>query len=429
MNSERKSALTVSFDGQTWQGRDCAGNLLPLTVDKGDLLPTLPDGFIAENLLFPVEMLLNRTFSLPLSHPRFIDAEILCQNVDDGYADQSSNWWFSWIAMASDEKRVEGVLFGLPESYRDEIKLSESWQQLQFAGADIQLRMQQIVTSCSGEGLTAVFDIDSAGISFALCRIEKGGKHLWKGMRRLNYQQPDQQPADIADEIRRSLLAMGWCAGEPLMSVGELNQEVYDLLALPASSVELCSSDQLPDRHARNFALDLSIGLNFRHGEWRAQKIDRTSLKPWYRTITLAVLLLIFWLAGSGWQNYRLSHGNEQLQARIVDAFHRGLPDQPVMIDAYAQLQKAAGSGAAITDGPSIRFLQHLAAVNRVYKQISWEMKEISFVDGRFQISGVTRDLATMSRIQEQLQQESGVTVTLKDSDLSGNRVKFRMVW
>lgn len=432
MSLEKRTAVNVSFDGCSWQAEDSEANSMPLSVDAGDMLPELPEGYLAKTLIVPAEMLLNRTFSLPLSNPRYIDAEILAQELDEQTGEESDIWWLSWQA-ACDGDQVRGMLFGLSEAFRSAIDSSDQWQQIQFVGVDMQMRLAAHLgqDSETGEGLIALFDADSSGLVFGLCRRSENAQPIWLGMRRLNYDSADETVlSQVATEIRHTLVAMGWSADTELAATGVLASNLQDALALPQWRGESLDVSELSGRHATALSANCSEALNFRHGRWRARSASGEGLKPWYRTMALAAACLLVWTIGMLWQNAQIDRQNEHLQSSINFAFHRGLPNETVIIDPLAQLRKAAGSSSGgSTESDTVKILNHIAAINRVFTSNPWEMSELSYSDGGMQIAGAASDLAAMNRIQLLLQMELGTNVSLKDSDLSGTQVKFRVVW
>lgn len=427
---EETTALNVSFDGVSWQAQDAEGNSMPLPVKEGQWLPQLPDGNVVESLLLPAEQLLSRTIKLPLPSPRFIDADVLAQELDEYSGEDINKWWLSWQA-ASDGDLVRGILFGLPRQFRDEIDGSEAWQQLRFVGADIQVRLNAQLSRFAGDakGLIAVFDVDCKGLVFGLCRRSGNDKPVWLGMRRLNLQGQDEQVVtQMADEIRRSLIAMGWHAEMELVATGVLESDMHAALLLSEWAGDTLERDELPDRHAASLSAGIRGGLNFRHGRWRARTKNGEGLASWYGTMVLAAALLLVWSVGMIWQNYQLNSQSEQLHAQIIDAFHRGLPNETVIIDPLAQLRKAAGTGGE-SRSDALLWMQQLAGINRVYKHTPWEIRKLSFQDGKITMSGEAKDLQTMNKIRKSLQQETGKNVQMEDTDLNGSQVKFRMVW
>ena len=431
MSLEERKAVNVSFDGVSWQAQDAAGNSMPLPLEVGKRLPQLPDGFVAGTLLLPAEMLLSRTIKLPLSSPRFIDADILAQELDECSGEDIKTWWLSWQA-ASDGDLVRGVLFGLPKQFRDAIDGDEAWQQLRFVGADLQVRLNAQLSRLTEDvkGLVAVFDSDSNGLVFGLCRRSENGKPIWLGMRRLNLQMQDEQAvAAVVNEIRHSLTAMDGDAETEIVATGLLDSGVHAALGLPDWTGETVDKSELPGRHAANLSAGIPGGLNFRHGRWRMRSTSGGGVAPWYRSMALAAAVFLIWSVGMIWQNHQLHSQSEQLQAEILDAFHRGLPNETVIIDALAQLRRAAGGAAGgESQSEALFWMQQLAGINRVYKQTPWEIRELLFHDGKLTILGEAKDLQTMNKIRESLSQETGKNVKLEDTDLKGTLVKFRMV-
>jgi len=73
--------LTITHDGSHWQAIDADNNMMTLSISEDDPLPLLPDGAVVTRLIVPIEQLLNRTFNLPFSNPKFIDQEVLSQEL------------------------------------------------------------------------------------------------------------------------------------------------------------------------------------------------------------------------------------------------------------------------------------------------------------------------------------------------------------
>jgi len=441
MDDMEPRKLRVSFDGTDWLATDMDGNGFALsTGGEGVLpdmaLPELPDAVAVSELLLPAEYLLIRSFSLPLAQTRFIDQEILSQELEEHSSEQSEDWWLAWQAEAFSHG-VAGMMFGLPETVRTRIDAHDGWRQTNYIGVDIWARLNaglevsQIAKQF--EGAVAVLDADVSGICFGVWSDGDGSQTadgFWHGMRRLNWggTLSEHQCTELAENILRSLQAMGW-ENDSNMAVGRLPVVLKKALNLSSWQGESAELSELPGRNEANLAVDAASGLNFRHGRWRAES-PLGNLKPWRRTLAMAAALVVIWTIGIMWQNHRLNVQLKEAQQRIVTAFHTGLPNEAVMIDAMAQLRKAAGGRSIGASGhDATMWLRQIAAVHRVYQQTPWKIRELSFRDGMMTMSGGATDLQTMNRIRAALQKQTGKKVKLLDTDLSGNRVKFRMTW
>ncbi|OIO74700.1 MAG: hypothetical protein AUJ57_01810 [Zetaproteobacteria bacterium CG1_02_53_45] len=427
--------ISVSYDGNSWQAVDGGNSVVTLAAAEQGQLPQLPEGAAIAMLLLPVELLLSRTFSLPLSSSKFIDQEILAQEIEEHTAEQADGWWLSWQA-AHDGTGVSGIMFGLPETLRQQIESDESWRSTRVIGADTWSRLQAQLPAqpmADAGGRVAVFDADSTGLFFGVWSGSESANDAngyWLGMRRLNWQSEllsQEQIRAMADNIGRSLHAMGW-QGTTAAAFGRLPAALHEALALSLWYGEVMAWSDLPERQTANLALASVSTLNFRHGRWRASS-GLGQLKPWYRSMALAAALVVIWMAGMLWQNYQLESQLQAGQQRMIDAFHKGLPQEKVMIDVLAQLRKAAGSGAGDGQQSAVLWLQQLAGINRVYKQTPWEIRELSFQQGKMSMSGQVGDLQSVNRIRQALQQETGMDVKLEDTDLNDNLVRFRMEW
>lgn len=444
--SDTETRLRISFDGNSWLATDTDGNTIPLTatgvVSLSEMtLPELPDNTLVSSLLLPVESLLCKPFSLPLTQTRFIDQEILKQELEEYSSEQAENWWLAWQGETSSHG-VSGLMFGLPESFREQIDAHEIWRQTSYIGVDIWRRLNACLYTWfeaapdrqQSENPVAVLDADTTGICFGVWSgvdKEQSENGFWYGMRRLNWGSAllEHQSPELAENILRSLYAMGW-EKEHTATIGSLPPTLQKALSLPDQDENRPELSELPGRNEANLAAaDKGMRLNFRHGRWRSES-SLGKLKPWRRTLALAAALAVIWMTGMLWQNHQLSVQIEKSQQRIVAAFHKGLPNETVMIDALAQLRKAAGGNpGGANNQDAAAWLQQIAGVHRVYQQIPWTIRELSFHDGIMTMSGIAKDLQTMNRIREALQQQTGKKVKLEDTDLSGNRVKFRMAW
>ena len=436
--------LFVSFDGSSWQALDSENRTVNLLADENNgVLPLLPENAVVSRLILPVELLLSRIFSLPLSSPRFIDREILTQELEEHSSEAADAWWLAWQAAQSDNG-VSGIMFGLPEDFRRTIEENENWRQLQELVPDIWVRLNRCLhehraewtADMQADAPVAVLDADVDGMFLGVWNGKGQSENgFWQGMRRLNVDwsvlsTPDleEQYAELVENINRTLHAMGW-QHENGMAMGRVHSQLHMALDFSLWQGDISELSDLPTRHEGNLADLSACTLNFRHGRWNS-KSQLAQLKPWYRSLALAAALAVIWISGIVWQNYQLNSQLETHQQRITDAFHNGLPEEKVLIDALAQLRKAAGSGAVGEKQRTVAlWMQHLAGINRVYQKTPWKIRELSFHNGKMTLSGEAKDLQLMNRIREALQQETGRNVKLEDTDLQGNQVRFRMVW
>ena len=392
MSSKAVNVLQVSYDSKSWRAADFEGNHMPLPMAEDGLLPKLPDGYVVSHMLLPVELLLSRSFSLPLSHPKFIDEDILGQELNERTGEEADNWLLAWQA-AKTEHAVAGLVFGLPESLRTQIDNDECWQP-NAIGVDawerLQMRLHHGDTNDAAGDPVAVFDADNEGLFFGVWEQadDKAAKGVWRGMRRLNQAQ-GLSHEEMALQIRRSLLAMGW--HEDGMAIGCLGLSLFTALGLErwfGDAVEDGpEQSELVGRHAANLALSADYGFNFRHGRWAAQS-DYGWLRPWRRAMALAAALMLVWVLGSAWHIHVMDAQAEQYRQRITDAFHKGLPNEPVIIDAIAQLRRAT-SGGVVGAESAADWLRQLAAINRAHKKIPWRLQELSIRDGAIKMGNV----------------------------------------
>ena len=449
MNQTIRETDTIYFDGHDWFMLDAVGEVRALALlpqaEASDAdaasehssellpLPQLPDEALPTTLILPAEQLLSRTLSLPLAHPRFIDREILAQELEETSDEAPEAWWLAWHAVSAQaaEAALRGMMFGMPEAWRQQLDAADGWSNLQRVIPDIWLRLNHMLGSASNDGLVAVCDADAAGLCFGLWH---GGDCCWLGMRRLNGWSTDAHAA-LLEDLRRSLQSMA--GGEAITQmVGRLPEPFATTLAVDAEwRGEAVVMDALPSRQLASLRCctapnDTADALNFRHGSWRP-KSDWSTLQPWYRSMALAAAVALLWMGGMIWQNHRLQSEIDAAQQQVIAAFHRGLPQQQVIVDPLAQLRQAAGMGnTQASDASAVAWLKQIAAIGQVYQQTPWTIREITQRHGTITMAGEAKDIETMNKIREALQQHTGKHVTVQDTDLSGgNQVKFRMAW
>ncbi|MDQ6977955.1 MAG: GspL/Epsl periplasmic domain-containing protein, partial [Ghiorsea sp.] len=148
----------------------------------------------------------------------------------------------------------------------------------------------------------------------------------------------------------------------------------------------------------------------------------------WWRPITLTAITCMLWLSMTGIENYQLRQQLDSMNNEIIQDFHRGLPQQTVIIDAMAQLRQAANLGGA-NNSNSQQVTQQLNMISAAFKAHPWQMQELRINGNEVTISGKVNSLDTLNDISNALQKELGKKVKITDTDLNGNEVSFRMRW
>lgn len=404
--------LTIQAIGET--GYD-------ILQDEGSLLPAVQDGDILQRVYWPLEMLLVRTFFLPFDDPRFIDAQILSQELAERTGEELDAYWLAWHA-AHVDGGVQGLVFGLPKQVREAIKGDQSWAncpQLLVDGWERLSAVQHSDDSC------ALIDADKDGVFI-------GYKHgvVWRGLRRLNWNlsQADRlTPEDMARQIGVSWQAMGMDPERDRV-YGRVGADLQSVMDAGYGTWMVSCEDILEPRQKSNLAIseDHDSGLNFRHGRWAVQK-SVYRFKQWKRPLVMAAMLLLLWLGVSWSEIAELENRAETYSQDIEAAFHAGLPDEKTMLDPLAQLQKAAGLSGS--QGVQNSFLHELQMVSQTFGKVPWNLRELSFKNGDMQMSGTVKDLDSLNRMQQLLSQSLAKEVNIADTDLSDGKVMFRMRW
>jgi len=417
--------MTAFWDGRIlylWdeEGRNIAA-IPGEAPEHGALEIPPPDQATPNRLILPLEQVLLRPFSLPLSHPRLLDAKILGQELTEQAGIEPAEWWLAWQANSTDGG-VAGLVFGLPASVRARLTMDTVWQACRFIGADAWLRLNALAPE-SREPDYAVLDADAEGLFAGVFRAG-----AWQGMRRLNLI-PGRAHEAIADDAIRSLRTMGF-APDAMPVYGRLDKTWQTAFGGAAMDWRGEITETLPDRAA---ATCLAARMenrapepNFRHGAWVKPGGWRKKAQPWRRTAVLAVLLLLL-LAGNDIRRiHQLENTQVRIQSAIEAAFHRGLPDEKVMLDPLAQLRKAAGGNAS----DAWFFLRQLQAVGRLKQKIKdLRVTGIQYSGKDLQLSGSVPDLDVLNRVRDTLSSILGHQVDVEDTELADKQVRFRIKW
>ncbi len=408
--------LDLSWHPQGIAWQDAEHTILQGMPDS-DTLPDIPrtDAQV-RRIYLPCEQLLVRAVHLALPSPALVDSDMLFQELCEEAIDaEPEQWWLAWHTDTCDDG-VAGMVFGLPEAWRQQLQAATPWSQTPCIVVDVYERLQQF---CTPETAAAMIDQDDEGVFFGYF----DGK-AWRGMRRINAEHLEE--AHHFD-MWQSLYAMGFQPQEHRV-YGIIQEDLHAYLEAEHISFQGSIRSDSISRHAANLALSQkpSSALNFRHGRWSAlQAWQRLSF--WKRSILLATLALLTWAGGSAYQLHQWNQNIQQQQQRIEAAFHHALPNETVMLDPVAQLKKAAGM-----DTPTQHqqhFLSDLNVVGQVYAQHPWHLDALSLNDGQTHISGSVDSIAKLNQIQAALQAALQQEVHIVDTQMGKQRVSFRMSW
>lgn len=418
--SELLSNIDLSWDTASIVWKDQAGGMhadVRSAVESESLditeLPSLPnENVLLSRVYIPMEWLLVRYVSLPLKQPSMVDVAILFQELADSSDLDANDWWLTWHLNVC-ESGVAGMVFGLPESLRTSMLASEPWLNAKEVLVDGYERLHVYVE----EGQAClVLDQDDEGVFFGVYDGQ-----VWRGMRRLN-----GDVEALWQQLLHSCCAMGFDAqNDPVYG------QIYDVL-LDKIRVEnlIWQGERLNTqrtRHEANLSIcqgDGKAALNLRHGRWSSRR-EWGYLHIWKRSAALTALVLLAWIVGSVIGLHRMDKQIEVYKQRIEAAFHQGLPNEPVMLDALAQLRQAAvGRGVADTT-----FLSSLQAVSEVYKAQAWQLKTLELHDGKMHMTGEVKDIKSLNKIQASLRKSLQKEVSIADTNIRGEKVSFRMLW
>lgn len=416
MDAEKQHPVDLSMAATSMAWKDLAGNFHHHEHSLHDFLDkqTLSDLELLFNRLYlPMEWLLVRHIHLPLKHPNMVDADMIFQELLDSSDIDANDWWLTW-RLDICEGGLGGMVFGFPESSRELIQQHEQWSNIKEVVIDGYERLQAYVQK---EQSCMVLDQDSDGIFFGVYDGQ-----VWRGMRRLN----GSVEQGGWSQILHSCAAMGFDKAHDAVH-GSIGQELLSTLEAEELIWQGVLLEDLKTRHEVNLLSHTDNEkpiLNMRHGRWAIQH-DWGNLKVWKRSAVLATCVLLLFLLSMAVDLNRMDGQIKTYKQRIETAFHQGLPNEPVMLDALAQLRQAAGSNNEV----DTNFLSSLQAVSQVYRAKSWQLKSLELRDGEMHMVGEVRNIETLNTMQAGLKKALQKDVKIVDTNMSDNKVSFRLLW
>jgi len=410
MQTQEHTGLALSLGIRSMLCKDESGSMHAYSIGLQQYPGNITD--IAHRIYLPMEWLLVRFISLPLQQASMVDAEMMFQELADSSDVHVDDWWLSWD-LRSCHSGIAGMLFGLPEAWRISMQEHEWGSKTKLILVDGYERLQ-----CFAHDTThcLILDQDKDGLFFGVYDGE-----VWRGMCRINgsINQSNYQ------EMLYASTAMGFDR-QHFCIRGRAGQALSDMFIAEELLWQGDIVEDLPSRHEANLNIPGATdpALNLRHDSWSFSQ-GRGFLKVWKRSLVLCALLLTTWVFGAVADIYRLDDQLAVAEKRIEAAFHQGLPNEPVMLDALAQLLKASGTGH--TSNPV--FLSSLQAVSQAYRKQPWQLKSLELRNGEMYMAGQIKDIKSLNHIQSMLQVALKHDINITDTNMSGKQVIFRMHW
>ncbi len=363
------------------------------------------------------ESLLTRNIHLPLASTAIVDDEMLQQELVERAGINAGDWWLCWDVSRDPEGGIRGMVFAMPRALKEDMQAHPHWQRLTHLGVDLWHRLQQ----WKHEDATAqaIVDEDTEGLCLGFHR-----QGCWYGMRRLNGAMDDH----LWQEALCSLQAMGFDMAQHALT-GQLSGKSVAYIEAAGGQWQGETLDELlPRYHASLRTISTGVArsaMNFRHGQWAASG-NWQALRPWRRALILAACMALLAVASLLHSNAQLEDRIAAQQARLMTAFHQGLPRETVIIDPLAQLQRAS---AATTQRTDARLTHDLQVIASIYRDLPWQLQRLSLQRGTMQLSGHIRDIQTLNQLQQRLQRKLGYTVSVIDTNLGEKQLGFRLEW
>jgi len=398
-------------------------NLEPIQTEEGKLLPSFKPHVASSNCIYlPLENMLVRHIKFPLKQPKFLDVNILLEELAYTASITPDDWWLTWQVKVADDG-IAGMVFGVRKTLKDELAQTPPWQSSPLLLVDGWQRLNHWLPENHDD--VAVIDTDAEGLFLGVRQQD-----TWFGMRRLNADMTDiETQSTVAQQAMWSLQSMGYNK-DTMDLVGRISPEFENLFPASKSQNKLLVEPNLSQRHALTLQLTEPTAtdkntLNIRHGSW-SNKSTSPLLRAWYRPLVLTAAMCCLWITLTMASNSSIASQISSLNNQIEAAFHRGLPDQPVIIDAIAQLRKAAGqNGQASQSNVS----NQLMIISQVFKETSWQMESLNIGTSGTTLAGKVNSLDKLNSIKDKLAKLMQRDVRIADTDLNGDEVSFRIRW
>jgi len=422
---ENVSTSAISWCQQSLGFRSANGdiNLEPAHIEEGSILPSLNAEIASSNCIYlPLENMLVRHIKFPLKQPKFLDKDMLLEELADTASIEPDDWWLTWRVKPVDDG-IAGMVFGIRKTLKDELAQNPPWQGTPLLLIDGWQRLNHWLSESHGD--VAVIDADAEGVFLGV--FQQG---TWFGMRRLNADMTNLDTHDsVAQQVMWSLQSMGY--NQELMAVVGRIPPTFESL-FPSSEIQnkLQIETSLPHRHELTLQLAEPTPtdkktLNIRHGSW-SNKSTSPLLRVWYRPMLFTAAACFFWITLTVVNNYRMESQISSLNQDIEIAFHRGLPEQPVIIDAIAQLRQAAGQNG---QGSTSNISNQLLVISQVFKETPWKMQSLNIGKSGTTLAGKVNSLDKLNTIKDKLSHGLQLDVRVADTDLKGDEVSFRISW
>ncbi len=414
----------MAWDGRilAWYHPEAGLQHEELSIETDDALPESGAWQLISDHDTPVaiwyaESLLTRNIHLPLASTAMLDNEMLQQELVERAGINAGEWWLCRDFSRDPEGGIRGMVFAMPDALKQSMQQHPHWQQLTHLGVDLWHRLQQ--WKHEDAAAQAIVDEDADGLCLGFHR-----QGCWYGMRRLNGTVDEH----LWQEALCSLQAMGFDMAQHTLTGQLSGKSVAHIEAAGGQWQGETLDELLPRYHASLRTISAGVAksaMNFRHGQWAASG-SWQAFRPWWRSLALAGCMVLLAVAALLHSNAQLEGRIAAQQARLMTAFHQGLPKETVIIDPLAQLRRANAATEQQTD---TRLTHDLQVIASIYRELPWQLQRLSLQRGTMQLSGNIRDIQTLNKLQQQLQQKLGYTVSVIDTNLGEDQLGFRLEW
>lgn len=171
--------------------------------------------------------------------------------------------------------------------------------------------------------------------------------------------------------------------------------------------------------------LELNLLTDFSRGD---SKLFNINWKPWLPVISLAGLFGVIWLGMLAWQNHHLDKKLTALDTAIARTYTAAFPGSTVvnapvqMKQKLAALQKSNGSSG----GSSLALIAVVSPFLKKFPNI--DLKEVRHQNNELLFVVSAPSLSTLERFKSTLTREGKLTVKIKSSTTTANKVESTLV-
>lgn len=172
-----------------------------------------------------------------------------------------------------------------------------------------------------------------------------------------------------------------------------------------------------------------ATSLNLLQGEYAPSSRIRQRLRPWYTSVAMAGVLILFGFVGSVIEYVSLKQQSAELDQQITQVFRQTFPDVKRIVNPTSQMRSRIAElrGKGRSSGPD--FSQMLAMVAPVVANTKGvTAQHLRYQTGQMEILLETPDLQSLENLKNRLGDAVPWEVELKSANSTENKVQGRIL-